>query len=92
MNDYEVTCIFSVDEGGVEQGRTAVKKELDSAGAVLQREDDMGNRELAYPIRKQTRGHYFCYHVQADPQKLNDIDQELRLSESVLKFLLVKKA
>ena len=91
MREYEVTCIFKVEEGGVEQGRNAVKVHLEKSGVVVLKEDDMGNRALAYPIKKQDRGHYFCYTSQIDPVKIPELDRDFRLDESVLKFLIVKK-
>lgn len=51
----------------------------------------MNARDLAYPIKKQTRGHYILYYVQIDPLKVVDLDRAFKLTSGILKFLFVRK-
>ena len=51
----------------------------------------MGQRVLGYPIKKQDRGHYYMYVVNADPQVIQQAERSFKLKSEILKFLFVKK-
>lgn len=90
MREYEISVVYSIGED-LSKSRELVKSELDKVQAKVLKEDDMNARDLAYPIRKQTRGHYILYEVQMDPLKLTELDRALKLTAGILKFLFVKK-
>ncbi|MCM2324167.1 MAG: 30S ribosomal protein S6 [Oligoflexia bacterium] len=51
--------------------------------------EDWGRRKLAYPIHKETRGHY-TYVVYTGKQDIvHEIERNLRLHDHVLRFLTV---
>ena len=51
----------------------------------------MNARDLAYPIGKKTRGHYYLYGIQADPEKIGNLDRAFKLASGILKYLVIKK-
>ena len=91
MRKYEVTLIFPAREDDFTKGKTFVEEEWKRHGANVLKTDDMGERDLAYPVKKETRGHYYFYELEMDPLKVQDADREFRLQDEILKFLFVKE-
>ncbi len=54
---------------------------------VLQ--EDWGKKKLAYPIQKETRGHYSYLVYSGRGDVVHEIERNLRLSDHVLRFLTV---
>ncbi|MBI2712336.1 MAG: 30S ribosomal protein S6 [Bdellovibrio sp.] len=54
--------------------------------------EDWGKRKLAYPIEKETRGHYTYVVYTGKPGVVHEIERNLRLHDHVLRFLTVNLA
>ena len=91
MRKYEAIFIFKPEEEQVSQGKSSVQTEFQNAGIEILELEDMGNKELAYDIQDNQRGHYFCYHVQSDPDKLKLVDKNLKLRSEILKFVFFRE-
>jgi small subunit ribosomal protein S6 len=89
MRTYEAVCVFRPEGEAFSRGRDHVREELKGLGASIVKEDDMGERSLAYPIKKQNRAHYFIFVVEMDPEKAHQTEQQLRHNEDILRFLMV---
>lgn len=93
MNQYEVTFIVDPVLSGDEIKATAQsyvdsiqKQELD-----LVHVDEMGLRQLAYPINKRTSGIYYCIEFQAPNGTFIDkMELAFRRDERIMRFLTVK--
>lgn len=90
MRDYEAVFLFRPEEDVYNQGKNLVQEEFSKAGVSVSGEEDMGNRELAYTVKGEDRGHYYLYKVQAEPEKVEGLSAAARLMDSVLKFLFVR--
>jgi len=51
--------------------------------------EDWGKRKLAYPIKKETRGHYTYLVYTGTSEIVHEIERNLRLHDQVLRFLTV---
>jgi small subunit ribosomal protein S6 len=91
MKTYETVVIFQSDESHYQGGREFVKKEFEAAGITIKKEEDMGDRLLAYPIRKNDRGHYVLYVIDSAPEPLVGLSKSLKLRPEILKHLVVRK-
>jgi small subunit ribosomal protein S6 len=89
MKKYEATFIFRSEEDKLAQAKEFIKAIFESKSAKILKEEDQGERVLAYEIKKQAKGHYFFYELEFDPSKLNETGKEIRLDANVLKFLFV---
>jgi small subunit ribosomal protein S6 len=49
-----------------------------------------GKRKLSYPIGGRTEGNYVITHFRIEPSQTTELEATLRLSEEVLRHLLVK--
>lgn len=80
---YEITFIVK-DEKDVE----IVKDILEKKKAKVLHELEMGRKNFAYPIKKETAGFYWTYYFEAKSNILKDINQELQTNNDVLRFLI----
>jgi small subunit ribosomal protein S6 len=90
MNKYEGVFIFPVEGDEYQQGLEYIREELKSHGATILREEDMRERELAYPIKNQERGHYHLFEITVESTNLPEIDETIRLHGGCLKYLFVR--
>jgi len=68
-----------------------VKEEFKNAEAKILKEDDLGVRELAYLIKKNSKGHYTYFEINVDTARIMDFEKSFKLSSHILKYLFVKK-
>lgn len=93
MNSYYLTLV--IDPKLEEKERKSflealVKKVTGEAGKVA-KEDLWGVRDLAYPIKKQTKGYFAHFELETNPEVANSIDKTLRVEEDVLRYLLIRR-
>ncbi len=91
MRNYEAVVIFSSEEAQLREGREFVKKEFEASGITVTKEEDRGDNLLAYPIRKNDRGHYFLYIIQSTPEPLKNLNRSFKLRPEILQFLLTRQ-
>ncbi|PIE04768.1 MAG: 30S ribosomal protein S6 [Spirochaetales bacterium] len=89
MKTYELVCAFRIKEGQDVAGIEAVKKILTDHSVEIKSEEDMGDRELAYEIDRETRGRYRLFNVELNQEKLPKIEDELKLRPEILRYLFV---
>ena len=53
-------------------------------------EKEMGNRKLAYPIKKELNGYYYVINVNANNEAVAEFDRKSRISENVLRHLIIR--
>lgn len=52
--------------------------------------DDMGERKLAYEIRKRKSGYYILIQWQGTPENVLELERLLRTDDIVIKFITIK--
>ncbi len=90
MRSYELVTIFPTEEELYRAGKEAVAAELKRQGGELLKEDEMGDRQLAYPVKGRLRGRYVLYTVKLSPDKVIHAEKVFKLNTSVLKYLFVR--
>jgi small subunit ribosomal protein S6 len=90
MRQYELVVVLPSEEDAFRKGKEAVAADLTQFKAADIKEEDMGDRVLAYPVLKKERGHYVLYRISLDPQSVVPLERAFKLNTSVLKYLLVK--
>jgi len=91
MRTYEAVCVFRPEEDAFSSGKDTVRQELTTLGGKIVKEDDMGQRTLAYPINKQTQGHYYLFVVEMEPEKAHQTEDTLKLKDELIRFLMVRQ-
>ena len=66
---------------------TQLGEQVKSLGAEVVKMENWGKRRLAYDIRKQREGTYAVFEISAEPAMVREFERQLRINESVLRFL-----
>lgn len=91
MRDYEFTAIYPIDEEKFAKAAEFVLAKFGEMGVQVLKDEDQGIKPLAYLIKKEDRGHYRYYEIQAEPSKIQEMSDAFQLSGLLLKFLFVAK-
>ena len=91
MREYELAVLLHPD---LEIDQAKALGKIDKMIAELKGKvisgDDWGKRKLAYPIARQQFGLYFFYILELEPAKVAELERYLKLSNEVLRYLVVK--
>jgi small subunit ribosomal protein S6 len=92
MTEYETTVVVRPDISGdvIESTLDRVREAVKKSGGKLVALNHWGKKKLAYPIEKHTRGIYVQAHYLGQGGLVAEIERNLRISESVLRYLTVK--
>ena len=90
MRLYELMVIFPLEDDQHKAGREQLLADLAGNGAVIEKTDEMGDRDLAYEIKKHKRGKYVLFTFKADPAKITACDRVFKLNANLLKYLFVR--
>jgi ribosomal protein S6 len=91
MKTYEAVVIFTSDENPYREAREFVKKELETTGITLTKEEELGEKLLAYPVGKHDRGRYVLYTIEGSAEALKTISRTLKLRAEVLRHLITRQ-
>jgi len=89
MRKYETTYIIdgSVSDNDREALIEKIENVLTGNGAEIDRTVRWGKRQLAYEIKKQSRGYYVILYYNAEPSIISTFHHELALNERILRYL-----
>lgn len=92
MDKYEIMFIVKTT---LEE--TVVKSTVESLTSIItdmkgkvENSKDMGQRELAYPIKKEISGFYYVLTVEASHEAIAEFDRKARLNENILRHQIIK--
>lgn len=93
MRNYEIMIVVhpDLDDVALSNLIDKVKTWITDAGGDFSKLELWGKRKMAYPIRKQREGQYALIKAQFPPAFSAQLEQNLRLSEPVLRFLVIGK-
>lgn len=93
VNSYYLTLVLkpNLDEKARVELLDNIKKRMLGEGGKLDKEDLWGERDLVYPIKKQTKGYYAHFEFETEPAVAKDIDKTLKVEEDVLRYLLIRR-
>ncbi len=93
MRKYEIMFIVRPTIGEDEL-KTVVKSFSDiltSNGATITESKDMGQRELAYEIKKFKSGYYYLINLEAkDDKAIKEFDRLASISNDIVRHLITK--
>ncbi|MCL2879733.1 MAG: 30S ribosomal protein S6 [Treponema sp.] len=90
MRLYELMVIFPLEEDRHKAGRELLLSDLAANGATIEKTDEMGDRDLSYEIKKQTRGKYALFTIKVDPAAIVNLDRIFKLNANLIKYLFVR--
>ncbi len=69
---------------------TDVESAISKAGGSIERNDDWGQRAMAYQIRHQPDAEYHLLQFTAPPTLIEELSHTLRITDGVLRFRVIK--
>ena len=92
MNTYELVYIIqpNLDDEGVKAVDDRIGRAINGEDGTIESTDYWGKRQLAYPIKGHFEGHYILHNLSMPPTAVQNVERQLRLSEDVLRFLVVR--
>ena len=92
MRKYETT--FIIDGLLNDTDREAVIQRfenlLNNLGEEIISVVRWGHRQLAYEIKKRTRGYYVIFYYNCNPSNISAFHRELEINEYILRYLTIK--
>lgn len=94
MQNYELLYILPAKyaETEIDGIRAKVAGMIEAAGGKVSRNESLGKIKLAYVIKKQQHGTYVLVHFGAEPSAIAVIDRQFRLSDEILRHMIVDLA
>ncbi len=91
LTDYETLFILRPELGGkVKEFIDKYKKIIEDLSGTVTHVEEWGNRDLAYPIQKQSRGNYSLMRYRASSGTVEELERKMKLSEEVMRCLTVR--
>ena len=91
MNKYEIMFILkSNEEEAIKTQVSELKAIITDMNGEITEEKEMGNRKLAYPIKKELNGYYYVMNVEANNEAIQEFDRKSRISENVLRHMIIR--
>jgi len=91
--DYELTLILEPDLTTDAQKKliTKIKKLVEDNKGKVEKTDDWGKKDFAYPIAKKNFGYYLLMTFSTDGEGIIGVDKKLKSEEGILRYLLIKR-
>jgi len=82
--------IFPMEEDQHKAGRDTLLSDLQANGVEIEKTDEIGERALAFEVKKRNRGRYVLLVIKSDPSKITNLDRIFKLNANLLKYLFVR--
>ena len=92
MSKYEIMFIVktTIDEAVVKESVDNLKSIItDYKGKTIDFKE-MGQKEFAYPIKKEISGFYYLLICEASAEAIAEFERKARIDENVLRHLIIK--
>lgn len=92
MKKYEIMFIVkpTLDEAAIKNAFEEMKKVLTDNNATINEEKEMGQRDLAYEMKKHKTGYYFLLVTEAPVEAINEFNRISNINDSIIRALITK--
>jgi small subunit ribosomal protein S6 len=92
VNDYELVFIVhpEVADDGLDPLINNVTQFITGKGGVIAETARWGRKKLAYPIKHVLEGNYILLKFKLDPSANRELENNLKISEKIIRYLLIK--
>lgn len=93
MNKYELALVVStkIEDDARAQVVDKAKAIIEKAGGTVTDVEEWGKKKLAYEIQKMKEGYYYFIQFDANADSPAQIESNVRIMESVIRYLCVRK-
>ena len=92
MNQYEVMYVIdpALEDSAMVELINRFSDLVKKNGGEVDRVDEWGKRRLAYAIQYKTEGYYVLMYIKAPADLPREIERNMQISDSVLRYLTVR--
>lgn len=65
-------------------------KVIEDHGGAIGKREHWGLRNLAFRIKKNRKGHYVFFNIDAPPAAIHEVERQLRIHEDVLRYMTIR--
>ena len=92
MRHYEIVLLVHPDQsdqvpGMIERYGASIEK----ANGVVHRSEDLGRRQLAFPISKIHKAHYILFNVEVEQDVLDELESAFRFNDAVIRTMVIRR-
>ena len=92
MRHYEIVLLVHPDQsdqvpGMIERYGATIEK----ANGVVHRSEDLGRRQLAFPISKIHKAHYILFNVEVEQEVLDELESAFRFNDAVIRTMVIRR-
>ena len=93
MNKYELAVVVSAKIEDDERAAVVDKCKalVERFGGNITEVDEWGKKKLAYEVQKMSEAYYYFIQFDAEPTVPAEVEQDVRIMDNVLRFLVVRK-
>jgi small subunit ribosomal protein S6 len=59
-------------------------------GGKVEKREYWGLRNLAYRMKKNRKGHYVLFNLEAPPAAVSELERNMRINEDILRYMTIK--
>lgn len=92
MNKYEMMFIIkaTMEEANVKAAANNIKSLAESLNVKVESFKEMGQKKLAYPIKKEISGYYFVMTMTASKEAIKEVNRKMSIDENIIRHLIIK--
>jgi small subunit ribosomal protein S6 len=92
MAYYESVFIARQDisSSNVEELAGQLRQLVQDNGGQVTKTEQWGLKNLAYRIRKNRKGHYVMFNLDAPPAAVHELERTMRYNEDIIRYLTVR--
>ena len=93
MNKYEIMFIVkaTMESADVKKSAETYKNLIETLKGKVVEAKELGEKKLAYPIKKELNGYYYVMQVEAKKEAIQEFDRKIRLDETILRHLIIRQ-
>jgi len=92
MKNYEIMFIVqpNLESEALKKIVSDLEKIFTDNGANITLSKELGQKELAYEIKKHKTGYYYLYNIESNDDKaIKEFDRVAKINENVIRHLII---
>ena len=92
MNKYETVFLVTNTINDEERKKILEKiKSLISVNGTITEIEELGEKKLAYEVRKHEKAFYYVINFESDSGFIAELERNYRIMDEIIKFIVVRK-
>ncbi|MBD3380337.1 MAG: 30S ribosomal protein S6 [Candidatus Omnitrophica bacterium] len=93
-NKRKYEGLFIIDpekEGSMDEVKTSIYAVIKDNEGSIDQDEVLGKKTLAYPFDKKNEGVYCVVNFSADPEKINKMTSQFKITDNILRTVITLK-